>query len=255
MRSILIAIKTALILTQPYLVMICALLSGLFALGGGSLISGAGMIASAAFTVVLFILLNLAQARLLRVRQALKEYWSPGKLGLILPATMFGIIIGSLPFLTAEAYGLNVTGTPELDKAFRPAALAGTLLVVAWEELWFRGVFLNYCSRSVPELRLSLINGTMFMLIHFLNPAIDLITSGPALVLAGTLLTLCYLRLRTIWVPIGIHFGNNLTQSILPEVNEDGPFWVQDGYMGALVLLLAIAVVHHLVRLRRRIEQ
>ncbi|MGC9330926.1 MAG: CPBP family glutamic-type intramembrane protease [Bacteroidales bacterium] len=41
-----------------------------------------------------------------------------------------------------------------------------TFVIIAWEELWFRGIFLNYCNRNLSVINLSLTIGFLFMLVH-----------------------------------------------------------------------------------------
>ncbi len=109
-------------------------------------------------------------------------------------------------------------------------------MIVTWEELWFRGIFLNYSRRYLSPINLSLTIGTLFMLSHTLNPSIDLVRTGPTLFLAGALLTLLYFHYRTIWLPIGLHFGNNVFGSMINFGQSSSIFWGSDGYATALLL-------------------
>ncbi len=105
-----------------------------------------------------------------------------------------------------------------------------TLAIVAWEELWCRGIFLNYCNRSLSTINISLTIGLLFMLVHLRNPEINLLKTGLTLFFAGAFLTIVYFYFKTIWLPIGLHFGNNYL-TIQSDLDEH---WLygNEGYLG-----------------------
>lgn len=74
------------------------------------------------------------------------------------------------------------------------------------------------------------------MLVHSINPNIDLLKTGPTLFFAGALLTIVYFYFKTIWLPIGLHFGNNFL-SIGSNLDKHWLFGTE-GYLGALVLTI-----------------
>lgn len=184
-----------------------------------------------------FLLLNLAYDRLFKVN-AIREYWSARKLPYIIPAAAAGLLIMILPTLLALVIGVLTPGEIEIDTTSSFTAIALTLLITGWEELWFRGVFLNYCERPLSPVTLSVIMGILFVLVHMLNPEIDLLKKGPALFGAGALLTILYLYYRSIWVPLGVHFGNNFFSGVIKTPVDNHPFFVGDGYCSAIILLL-----------------
>jgi hypothetical protein len=117
-------------------------------------------------------------------------------------------------------------------------SVAGTFLTVAWEELWFRSIILNYCKQSLPVPVIAAVVGITFMLAHIMNPKISLWQEGPALFLAGFLLALLYLIFRSIWVPLGVHLGNNLSGSFYTYHSTS--VFGEDGYASAAVLATVI---------------
>lgn len=204
---------------------------------------------SALYSCALFILLNIVYNKLLRVN-AIKKYWSPGKAIYFFPAAIGGLVIAVLPIATAVVTG--IADTTSISFKTTNITVMGTLItlaIVTWEELWFRGVFLNYCSKYIPEVILSLLVGFLFMTVHLLNPQIDLLKSGPALFLAGSFLTIIYFYYRTIWVPIGVHFGNNYLSGILSSAVDEHIFFGTDGYYSSIILL--VLFVFFVLRLRR----
>lgn len=74
------------------------------------------------------------------------------------------------------------------------------------------------------------------MMVHLLNPEINLLKTGPTLFFAGAFLTIVYFYFKTIWLPIGLHFGNNY---LIIQSNLD-THWLfgNEGYLGAIILAL-----------------
>ena len=91
--------------------------------------------------------------------------------------------------------------------------------------------------------------GLLFMLIHILNPEISLLKDGPVLFLAGTLLTALYFYSRNIWLPAGLHFGNNFFGSVINTDIKGNLLFGSEGYIYTGILLLA--TLFFLVRLRK----
>ena len=187
-----------------------------------------------------FLLLNIVQVPLFKLSNALKEFWSVRRSGLFLLGTIGGMIIALCPVYLAYKTGKINKIYVDTDISLSAAAL--TLLVVSWEELWFRGLFLNYCHRSLSPAYLSFLMGFLFMIIHALNPAIHLIQTGPSLFFAGALLTLLYFYYKSIWLPLGLHFGNNFT-AMLFRTNQDQDLWFgSEGYIQTVILAIIFFV-------------
>lgn len=184
-----------------------------------------------------FLLLNIVYDRAFRLN-AIREYWALRKLPYIIPAVAAGLLIMILPALLALATGILKPGGMQVDTSTSINAIVITLVIVGWEELWFRGIFLNYCERHLSPPALSVIMGALFVLVHVLNPEINLLKKGPALFGAGALLTILYLHYRSIWVPVGVHFGNNYFSGMIKTPVDNHPFFGGDGYCSAIILLL-----------------
>lgn len=65
-----------------------------------------------------------------------------------------------------------------------------------------------------------------------------MLKAGPALFFAGALLTLLYLQFKNIWLPVGIHFGNNYLSSLVQSPVNNHIVFGNDGYLSAIVLAL-----------------
>lgn len=186
---------------------------------------------------ILFLLLNLGINKFFRLR-AIQKYWSLRKSWYFIPAMVTGAVLAFVPLGLSLIAGITTMSDITVNTRFSAAPLFITFIIVCWEELWFRGIILNYCVRNIPHVALSIIVGILFVLLHVLNPEIDLVKNGPALFTAGALLTLLYFYYNTIWVPVGLHFGNNYFGGMLTTASDGHIFFGTDGYVGTMVLLL-----------------
>lgn len=186
--------------------------------------------------LVVFILLNLVQAYYFNVKNDIKEFWSIQKILYFLIGIICGGLISLSPTLLALLFGHITTSEVTFNNDVTILSICLTLVIVSWEELWFRGIYLNYCNKYLSEVVISVTIGVIFALIHILNPKINLLQTGPSLFFAGALLTIVYFYFKTIWLPIGLHFGNNFSNSIISAKFETNSIFGSDGYIGALIL-------------------
>lgn len=195
-----------------------------------------------------FLLLNLAYTTVFKLHKDLREYWAIRKVLYLLVGTAAGLLPGLLPVAAASAAGMHYTSIWHLEELSIGSVLV-TFLITSWEELWFRNLILNYCSRSLHPFNIALAMGVLFMLLHALNPQISLMKEGPMLFLAGTLLTALYFCYRNIWLPAGVHFGNNMVGSLVQTNIDSHSLYGSQGYIYTAVLLLA--TIYFLLKLRR----
>lgn len=184
-----------------------------------------------------FLLLNLTYCYILRLKKELKEFWTPRKLHYLIIGVLAGFLIAIIPTIIALVTGQSNSSDISLNPDLSISAIALTFIIVGWEELWFRGLFLNYCYRYLSAINLSLTMGLLFMLIHIFNPEIDLIRTRPTLFFAGASLTILYFYYQNIWLPIGLHLGNNFFGSIIETTKtDDHLFFGNEGYFNAIIL-------------------
>lgn len=207
-----------------------------------------------------------------------------------LPAGALGFALGGRAkrqFAAGLALGVGALGLVVLvlaaagAYAFRPDAggpwvyigsLAGSLLLfaapAAAEEALFRGYPFQVLVEGVGPAVATVLASALFALAHAFNPEVD----GFALLnifLAGVLLSVAYLRTRSLWCATGLHLGWNwgmaglldlpvsglqLVDTPLYDTVAAGPEWItgaafgpEAGLAGTLAFLLALAAV---VRLR-----
>jgi membrane protease YdiL (CAAX protease family) len=185
-----------------------------------------------------FAFLNVGESYLFRLKNELRQFWGIKKIALLFPALAAGIAIALSPAVAGTLLHGVAANEISLNTDISAWSVMLTLVIVGWEELWFRGLFLNYCQRHVPVITLSLTMGFLFMSVHALNPEMHFWQTGPSLFFAGALLTILYFYYRTIWVPVGLHMGNNITGSIVEVKNNTGFWFGEEGYISAAVLAI-----------------
>jgi membrane protease YdiL (CAAX protease family) len=179
-----------------------------------------------------------------------------------------GVLLGALIMVLA-ALLLRAAGgfhwVLDSTGSFTRIAL-GFLLFLAVgvnEEVAFRGYPFQRLQEGIGAWPTQLIFADIFAAIHLSNPGIS--TAGPALKavttfnigLAAVLLGLCYLRTRSLALPIGVHLGWNwaqgnllgfgvsgttLTKGFWTPVLHNRPEWLTGGVVGIEGSLLCTLV-------------
>jgi hypothetical protein len=125
---------------------------------------------------------------------------------------------------------------------------AGLLMVAALaEEALFRGYGLQTLARARLASTGVLLTCALFGFVHLANPnAVPGFTMLNT-ALAGVWLGVAYLRTRSLWFPLGVHWGWNwalgwffglpisgakLVSHPLIEASDNGPFWLTGGSYG-----------------------
>jgi membrane protease YdiL (CAAX protease family) len=145
-----------------------------------------------------------------------------------------------LEFSINEASALAVT---------RSLLGSATLLFVAAlaEEAMFRGYPLQTLSRAKLTLLGVLLTSVPFGIVHLSNPNVAPVTTFTNTVLAGIWLAAAYLKTRSLWLPLGVHWswnwalgaffglpvsGLNLVSNPLLIATDAGPAWLTGGKYG-----------------------
>jgi membrane protease YdiL (CAAX protease family) len=191
--------------------------------------------------VALFGALYLGLAKATGSARAARDAWRPRGLLLLLPGVVAGALIQAAPPAIAGQGSLadRWDGDGAME-ALGAASVAGTALAVLWEELWFRNALLDRVVGARPRLAFAAFHGLLFTAIHLLNPRFSLPGDGPEVLAAGTFLTMAYFAGGTFYLPLGLHFGNNLAGRVLDgalgpggreALEGDGTGWVRTGLL------------------------
>jgi len=166
---------------------------------------------------------------------------------------VFGFAIGFASLVVAVAiaskglrFSLSNTGWSSI---VRSLIGSGVLLFAAAlaEEAMFRGYGLQTLSRAKLAWLGVLLTSVPFGLVHLTNPNVVPGVTFANTALAGIWLAAAYLRTRSLWLPIGVHWawnwalgwffglpisGLQLVSTPLIETQDNGPKWLTGGSYG-----------------------
>jgi hypothetical protein len=173
-----------------------------------------------------------------------------------------GSLLGSGTVALAVAV-IAIFGTLTIQVALtaRTMQLAGAVIVVlvtgaAAEEVSFRGYPFQRLIEAIGARRAVVVLSALFGAVHLLNPHASL-WGFLNTVLVGVLLALAYLRTRSLWMPIAIHFAWNATLglvfglpvsgltefSVITRARAEGPLWLTGGSYGIEASLVGAAAI------------
>ncbi|MFO6448511.1 CPBP family intramembrane glutamic endopeptidase [Erythrobacter sp. NE805] len=90
------------------------------------------------------------------------------------------------------------------------------------EEFIFRGILFRWIEEFAGSWAALGLTSALFGLVHIANPGASLFSSFAIAVEAGLMLGGAYMLTRSLWLPIGIHFGWNVTQGLVWDVPVSG---------------------------------
>jgi hypothetical protein len=139
------------------------------------------------------------------------------------------------------------------------------------EELIFRGALFRITEEMFGTLVALIISGVFFGGAHIFNPNATLLSSAAIAIEAGLLLGFAYTATRSLWLPIGLHAGWNLSEGGLystsvsggkivkgvflttfkgPDIITGGPFGPEASVV-TLCVCLALTVIFAVITVRR----
>ena len=166
---------------------------------------------------------------------------------------VFGFAIGFASLVLAVGIASRGLGfsLPETDWSLiiRSGIGSGVLLFVAAlaEEAMFRGYGLQTLTRAKLAWLGVLLTSVPFALVHLSNPNVVPGVTFANTALAGIWLAAAYLRTRSLWLPLGVHWswnwalgwffglpisGINLVSNPLLQSQDYGPNWLTGGSYG-----------------------
>jgi membrane protease YdiL (CAAX protease family) len=161
-----------------------------------------------AATAVLAVLVYAWVVRRTERREPLEVSWDGGARaatgrGLLIGLAMCGAVIANIALLG----GYTVAG---LGSVTGMVGLFGFMTAIAvTEELIFRGVLFRIVEQRTGTWIALLLSGVVFGLVHLPNPNATAWGAIAIAIEAGFMLAAAYAATRTLWLPIGLHFGWN----------------------------------------------
>src|SRR6516225_3927042 len=169
--------------------------------------------------IVIFALEGLASiagyilfARLIEKREATEL--SRFHISLLSLGTSAGLVWFALLMLmlyVAGHYQISGVGFPNRFLS----AVIFALGTAIWEEVTFRGLLFRVTEQSFGTWIGVLVSAVAFGALHGLNPNASLAASIAIILESGVLLAAAYFATRTLWLPIGLHFGWNFAEDFI----------------------------------------
>ncbi|MDP4511495.1 CPBP family intramembrane glutamic endopeptidase [Nonomuraea turcica] len=154
--------------------------------------------------------------------------------GVLIGVGMFAAVIVNIAFLG----GYQIEG---LGSVWGAVGLFGIMAAAAvTEELLFRGVLFRIVEELTGTWVALTLTGVLFGLVHLSNPNASLWGAICIAISAGGMLAAAYAATRTLWLPIGLHFGWNFAAAGIfgTEVSGNGtPQGLLDGVTSGPALL------------------
>ncbi|GAA3958793.1 type II CAAX endopeptidase family protein [Streptomyces marokkonensis] len=138
--------------------------------------------------------------------------------GMLIGIGMFGAVIANL--YAAGHYEIDGLGSPE-GAVGLVGFMAGAAVA---EEVVFRGVLFRIIEEHIGTYIALVLTGVVFGLMHLANENATLWGAIAIAIEAGFMLAAAYAATRTLWVPIGVHFGWNFAAAGIfsTEVSGNG---------------------------------
>jgi membrane protease YdiL (CAAX protease family) len=148
--------------------------------------------------------------------------------GVLIGVGMFAVVIANIAFLG----GYRVDGWGSAAGAL---ALFGFMAAAAvTEELIFRGILFRIVEGRLGTWGALALTSLLFGASHLLNPNATVWSALAIAIEAGGMLAAAYAATRTLWVPIGLHFGWNFAEGAIFGTDVSGqsaPKGLLDGVM------------------------
>jgi membrane protease YdiL (CAAX protease family) len=165
------------------------------------------LIGFAVLSALMFVLYRIL-VRLFERRRAQELAFAPSLAlgGVVLGAFLFCAVFTALWFLGMAHWN----GIGRNAKLLLPLAIA--LGAAFGEELTFRGGVFRVLEDGFGTAVALTISAVAFGLIHSQNPGATLVSTAAIMLESGVLLGVAYAATRSLWLPIGLHFGWNFTE-------------------------------------------
>lgn len=143
---------------------------------------------------------------------------SATSLGTLIGVGLFASVVVNIYFL--EFYEVNGLGT-----VTGAVGLFGFMAAAAvTEEVMYRGVLFRIVEERIGTWISLVLTGVLFAGVHMLNPNASLWGAVAIAIGAGCMLPAAYVATRSLWLPIGLHFGWNFAGSAIfsTEISGNG---------------------------------
>lgn len=156
------------------------------------------------------------------------------------------VAVGIATIGSGLSFSFSDAGTTSIGRSMLGSAALLSVAALA-EEAMFRGYGLQTLSRAKLAWLGVLLTSVPFALVHLSNPNVVPVVTFVNTALAGVWLAAAYLRTRSLWLPLGVHWswnwalgwlfglpvsGIKLVSSPLLNASDAGPAWLTGGSYG-----------------------
>jgi CAAX protease family protein len=133
------------------------------------------------------------------------------QISLFVPGALLGLAIFVVTYAILWGIGaVTYEGFGQFDGVVRGCAAA--LAAAIGEEIVFRGAVFRLIDERFGTTAALVFSAALFALLHLLNAGATLQSTVAIALESGVLLAVAFVSARTLWLPIGIHFGWNFTE-------------------------------------------
>jgi membrane protease YdiL (CAAX protease family) len=170
--------------------------------------------------------------------------------GILAAAVLMSVVVA----LVALLGGYRIAGWGEMRSWAELLLLAGVQAAVV-EEVVFRGVIFRFLEDFAGSWLAMAATSALFGLAHLGNANATAFSALAIAVEAGVLLSAAYMYTRSLWLPIGLHFGWNVTEGFIWDVpvsggqvdgvvdaHAQGPALISGGAFGVEASVVALVV-------------
>jgi len=188
----------------------------------------------------------------------------------LLGGAAIGCVLFCAVIAVLVAYGAaSFKGIGGYDAVIKAAA--ASLIAAVGEEIAFRGGVYRLLEEGFGSLLAIAFTGALFALLHAPNPGATAASTLAIMLESGILLAAAYVLTRSLWFPIGLHFGWNFTEGGIFGASVSGgkshgllassfagPDWLVGGKFGpeasvpAVIICLITSVLLLVLAMRRR---
>jgi membrane protease YdiL (CAAX protease family) len=143
-----------------------------------------------------------------------RGWWKDLILGSAIGAASLLLAAGLAAVTRGIKFSFNSSGTISIGKTLIVSALI-FVLAGAGEEALFRGYPLQTLTRAKLAWLGVLLTSVPFAIVHLANPNATVGFTFVNTAVAGIWLAVAYLRTRSLWLPLGLHWAWNWTQASL----------------------------------------
>jgi len=187
-------------------------------------------------------------------RRTADELRASGAVRALAPGVLVGVGLFALVYAILWAFGaLTLIGFGSFTGV--GLAFANAIASAVGEEIVFRGVVYRRLEERIGTTIALVVSAAAFGLVHAGNPGANWASTLAIALEAGVLLGLAYAATRSLWLPIGLHFGWNFAEggifgaavsggkySGLIDASLAGPPLITGGAFGPEASLAALVV-------------